>query len=340
MLIFSYCYEEEFALDDIPVPLSDNKIRLTDQLRHCFRIKHLSYSTEKTYLYWILNFIRFHDRRHPAEMGSKEVDAYLSYLATKRNVSPDTQALALNALVFLYHRFLGKELGELNFTRPRFRKKPPVVFSHDEAIKVINLIDSPMHVLMAKIMYGSGLRLMECCRLRVKDIDFAMNEIMVRRGKGNRDRRTVLPATIIEPLQDQIKKVKALHNYDTDMGWGEVWLPDALARKYPNAAGSLLWAFLFPAANPGKDPQTGKLRRHHIHPTAIQKKIRNAIKRSGVLKQASSHTFRHSFATRLLEHGYDLRTIQELLGHLDIGTTEIYTHVLNKGGHGVDSPID
>lgn len=327
-------------MDDIPIPIRDAKFRLTDQIRLCIRDKNLSYSTEKTYLYWILNYIRFHDRKHPEEMGAFEVDTYLSYLATQRKVSPSTQSLALNALVFLYHQFLDKELGELNYSRPRYRKKPPVVFTHDEAMIVIQLIDSTVHVLMSKIMYGSGLRLMECCRLRVKDIDFGMNEIMVRKGKGNRDRRTVLPVTLVESLQHQIKKVKTLHQYDTEMGWGEVWLPDALARKYPKSASSLMWAFLFPASKPGVDPTTGELRRHHIHPTAIQKKIRIALRASGILKQASSHTFRHSFATRLLERGYDLRTIQELLGHSDIRTTEIYTHVLNKGGRGVNSPID
>ena len=327
-------------MDDIPIPISESRRKLTEQLRYCMRVKHLTYSTEKTYLYWILNFIRFHKRRHPAEMGSTEVDQYLSYLATHRNVAPNTQALALNALVFLYHRFLEKELGELSFTRPRFHRKPPVVFTHQEAISIINLLQHQLHQLMAKLMYGSGLRLMECCRLRVKDIDFGMNEILVRRGKGNRDRRTLLPKSLIDSLTVQINTVRAVHNFDTEMGCAEVWLPDALSRKYPNAACSLSWAYLFPSNKPANDPSSGKLRRHHIHPTAFQKYLRIAIKASGILKQASSHTFRHSFATRLLEHGYDLRTIQELLGHTDIRTTEIYTHVLNKGGRGVFSPID
>lgn len=327
-------------MDDIPVPIRNGNLRLTDQVRVRIREKNLSFSTEKTYLYWIVNFIRFHDRRHPDEMGVTEIEAYLSYLATKRKVAPNTQALALNALMFLYNHVLNKTLGELDYKRPRYRKKPPVVFTHKEAISVICEINSITHSLMTNIMYGSGLRLMECCRLRVKDIDFGMKEIQVRCGKGNRDRRTLLPTSLIDSLQAQIKSVRALHKYDRDMGWGEVWLPDALSRKYPMAAGSLTWAFLFPASRPAADPATGELRRHHVHPTVIQKKIRIAIKKTGILKQASSHTFRHSFATRLLEHGYDLRTIQELLGHSDISTTEIYTHVLNKGGRGVKSPID
>lgn len=304
------------------------------------RIKHLAYSTEKTYLYWILNFIRFHDRRHPSQMGALEVDAYLGYLATTRKVSPHTQALALNALVFLYHQFLEKQLGQLDFTRPRYRKRPPVVFTHKEAMAVIDSITSPTHNLMAKLMYGSGLRLMECCRLRVKDIDFAMNEIMVRRGKGNRDRHTLLPTSLVVSLQEQLKNVSKLHKYDIAMGCGEVWLPGALSKKYPKAASSLSWAYFFPANKPAVDPQSGVLRRHHLHGSVLQRQVSSAIKKTGILKQASTHTLRHSFATRLLEHGYDLRTIQELLGHTDIRTTEIYTHVLNKGSRGVNSPID
>jgi integron integrase len=327
-------------VDDIPVPIKNGNTRLSDQLRLCMRSRHLLYSTEKTYLYWINNFIRFHNHKSPSKMGSIEVDGYLTYLAVDRKVAHQTQSLALNALVFLYHKFYGQELGDLNFTRPKFRKKPPVVFNHQEAMDVIKLIESPSQSLMSKLMYGSGLRLMECCRLRVKDIDFGMNEIMVRAGKGNRDRRTLLPRSLIESLHLQLKNVKALHAYDLEMGWGEVWLPNALERKYPNAASSLSWAFLFPASKPAADPTTGELRRHHLHKTVLQKRIRDAIRQSGILKQASSHTFRHSFATRLLENGYDLRTIQELLGHSDIRTTEIYTHVLNKGGRGVNSPID
>jgi len=330
----------EIKLDDIPVPIRKGKLRLTDQVRIRVREKNLSYSTEKTYLYWIVNFIRFHKRRHPDEMAAAEIEAYLSFLATKRKVSPNTQALALNALMFLYNHVLNITLGELDYRRPRYHKKPPVVFTHEEALSVISEIQPTTHNLVANIMYGSGLRLMECCRLRVKDIDFGMKEIQVRCGKGNRDRRTLLPISLIDLLQDQLKNVKALHKYDQDMGWGEVWLPNALSRKYPMAASSLTWAFLFPAVKPAADPTTGELRRHHVHPTVIQKKIRAAIKKARILKQASSHTFRHSFATRLLEQGYDLRTIQELLGHSDIRTTEIYTHVLNKGGRGVKSPID
>jgi len=327
-------------MDDIPVPISQSRSPFINQLRAFMRIKQLSYATEKTYLHWILSYIRFHGRRHPQLLKAKHVDKYLSYLAIERKVSPQTQALALNSIVFLHHRFLGHKLGKLNFSRPRYKKRPPVVFTHAEALQVIALIKQEMHQLMANIMYGSGLRLMECCRLRVKDIDFGMNEIQVRQGKGGRDRRTILPASILLKLNRQIEHVELTHAVDTDNGVGEVYMPDALERKYPYAAKSVSWAFLFPAVRPGPEPATGVIRRHHIHPSAVQKQIRFAIQRSGIHKMASSHTFRHSFATRLLESGYDLRTIQELLGHTDIKTTQIYTHVLNKNASGVTSPID
>jgi integron integrase len=327
-------------MDDIPVPVPHAPVRLSEQLRQFMRSKQLAYTTEKTYLHWIYHYIRFHGKKHPRELGAEAIDRYLTWLGTSRNVSPATQAIALNALVFLYHQFLGKEIGQLNYSRPRYRKRPPVVFTHDEALQVIDQVKGETVKLMVKLIYRSGLRLMECCRIRVKDIDFGMQELIVRQGKGKRDRRTLLPASLVEELQEQIKKVRALHAYDLQMGWGEVWMPNALARKYPHAAKSLTWAFTFPATRPGPEPGTGVIRRHHIHPSVIQKQLRYAIRVSGINKHASSHTFRHSFATRLLENGYDLRTIQELLGHSNIATTEIYTHVLNKGGRGVRSPID
>lgn len=327
-------------MDDIPVPITGRNHNFVESLRTFMRVKQLAYSTEKTYLHWILSYIRFHGRVHPKQLGPKQVDAYLSYLAVKRNVSPHTQAIALNALVFLYQKFLNIPLGDLNFKRPKYRKKMPVVFTHDEAMSVIRLIGPEMQRLMAKLMYGAGLRLMECCNLRVKDFDFGMQELHIWKSKNNKSRRTLLPKTLVPALVHQIEYVDKLHQHDLDMGVGEVYMPDALARKYPNAATSLNWAFVFPASKPGPEPGTGVIRRHHIHPTAVQKHISRAIKLSGIHKSASSHTFRHSFATRLLESGYDLRTIQELLGHSDITTTEIYTHVLNKGSRGVVSPMD
>lgn len=327
-------------MDDIPSNPTTHKSAFISQLRQFMRLKQLAYSTEKTYVYWILSFIRFHNRVHPKLLNAENVDSYLSHLAINRNVSPRTQTIALNAIVFLYHQFLNTPLGDLNFKRPKHKRRPPVVFTHEEALTIINLITHQQSHLMAQTMYGSGLRLMECCNLRVKDIDYGMQQLYVRQGKGGKDRITILPKSIIPALKDQTAYVTKLHQLDTENKVAEVYMPDALARKYPSAAKSVTWAFLFPASRPGPEPNTGIIRRHHIHPSAVQKHIRTAVRRSGIHKQASSHTFRHSFATRLLEAGYDLRTIQELLGHSDIRTTEIYTHVLNRGGRGVLSPVD
>ncbi len=277
--------------------------------------------------------------RHPKEMGPAEVDAYLSWLAVDRRVAPGTQAIALNALVFLYDKFLEQPLGTLRYERPRPRRRIPQVLTHREAIRVISQL-APPYSLMAQLMYGAGLRLMETCRLRVKDVDFGMQEILVHNGKGNKDRRTVLPSSLAAGLRAQVLEVQRLHVYDTSRGYGEVHLPTALDRKYPNAAGELGWQFLFPAREVGPDPTDGVLRRHHVHATWVQRRLKSAVKASGLTKPATCHTLRHSFATRLLERGYDIRTIQELLGHADVTTTEIYTHVLNRGGRGVVSPID
>lgn len=326
-------------MDDIPVPVDTGSQRLIAQLRVRMRNRHLAYSTEKTYLYWIRAYIRFHKLRHPKDMGAEEVDRFLSWLAVKRRVSPRTQAVALNALVFLYHRFYQRELGQLAFTRPKKTLRIPQVLTHQEATGVISNMKHPFKLLIL-LLYGSGLRQMEACRLRVKDIDFGMNQIIVRDGKGSKDRRTILPVSVVPALQDQIETVRKLHTYDLERGFGEVYLPFALARKYPSAGTELCWQFLFPAGNISVDPSTKKERRHHIAPTWIRKKLKTALKEFPVTKPVTLHTFRHSFATRLLERGYDLRTIQELLGHQDVSTTEIYTHVLKKGGKGVISPID
>jgi len=327
------------AMDDIPVPVEVRRPRLVDVVRLKMRERHLAYSTEKSYLYWIKSFIRFHRGKHPREMGAAEVDRYLSWLAVQRKVSPGTQAIALNALVFLYHRCFGVDLGKLNFARPKPRRRVPQVLTHAEAMSIIGALPNPAAVII-RLIYGAGLRLMECVRLRVKDVDFGMNELIVRDGKGNKDRRTVLPVSLVADLQQQIRRVARLHAFDMASGAGHVYLPYALNRKYPNAGRELGWQFVFPAKTLYVDRESGEERRHHLHKTAVRKQLRRILNELQIPKYITSHTFRHSFATRLLEKGYDLRTMQELLGHSDISTTEIYTHVLNKGGRGVVSPID
>ncbi len=326
-------------MDDIPVPIDSGSKRFIPQLRLFIRQKGLSYSTEKTYLYWIISYIRFHKMKHPVETGTIGVDVFLTYLAVERKVSPSTQRTALNALVFLYKKYLNIELEELQFSYAKSSKRIPVVLSHDEALSIINMMSGHCH-LMVKVMYGCGLRLMECCRLRIQDIDFSMNQIIVRESKGNKQRTTVLPETLLEFLKEQISSTKKIHDFDLARGYGRVYLPYALSRKYKNAETDFKWQYLFPASDVAKDPRDGIIKRHHIHESWVQKNVRKAVKESRILKRASSHTFRHSFATRLLEQGYDLRTIQELLGHSDISMTEIYTHVVRRGGRGVKSPID
>ena len=327
-------------MDDVPVPVSPASERFLDQIRLFMRSRNMAWATEKTYVSWIRRYILFHDKRHPKDMGAAEIETYLAYLANQRGVSPGTQAVALNALVFLYKRFMQREVGQLQYPPARGKRRVPVVFSHAEAMAVIEHLDG-VYWLMSTLMYGAGLRVMECCYLRVKDIDFGMNELVVRDGKGGRDRRTILPVQSVDGLKKQIEKARLLHEQDVIDGCGEVWMPYALSRKYPKAASDLAWQFIFPSQSIAEDPQQrGVFRRHHIHPRSLQKAVKRAIAQAGIHKHANCHTLRHSFATRLLESGYDLRTIQELLGHSDIATTEIYTHVLNKGGRGVRSPFD
>lgn len=326
-------------MDDIPVLVDPNSTRFIPQLRLFIRQKDLAYSTEKTYVHWIVNNIRFQKMKHPKDMGSHEVDEYLTWLAIERHVSPGTQRTALNALVFLYTKFLKQPLDELQFSYSRRLNRIPVVLSHDEANTVIENMDGT-YQLMAKIMYGCGLRVMECCRLRIQDIDFSMNQIVVRESKGNKFRTTVLPESLILPLEGQVAEAGKIHKFDLSRGYGNVYLPYALARKYKNAESDFKWQYIFPASKLSADPRDGSIRRHHIHESWVQKNVKKAVVKSGILKKATSHTFRHSFATRLLEQGYDLRTIQELLGHSDISMTEIYTHVVRRGGRGVKSPID
>lgn len=324
---------------DIPPQLPAQPTRFEPRLRAFIRARNLAYKTERTYVFWIKRFIRFHGLTHPRKLGPGAVEAFLSHLAVQRNTSVNTQRTALNALVFLYREFLGADLGTLTFQKPTKARRLPVVFSHDEALAVIGQLDGE-HRLIAQLMYGAGLRISEALRLRLKDADFAMGQLIVRSGKGDKDRVTLLPDRLIAALRIQIQKVLALHQADLAGGFGEVYLPHALARKYPRAPREPAWQYLFPAATLSVDPRSGVRRRYHLVERTVQKAFKRAIAAAGILKQANSHAFRHSFATRLLEAGYDIRTIQKLLGHADVRTTEIYTHVIARGGFGVRSPVD
>lgn len=324
---------------DIPSPLPAQPVRFLDRLRGFIRMRGLAYKTEKTYLFWIKRFIRFHDRQHPESMGALEVEAFLSHLVLQANASVGTQRVALNALVFLYREFLGVPLENLNYEAARKPRKLPTVFSPQEAKAAINHMEGEYR-LIAMLIYGAGLRINEALRLRVKDVDFGMQQLIVRSGKGNKDRITLLPDSLVQPLARQIEAALHQHASDLTQGYGSVYLPTALARKYPNASQEPDWQFVFPAGVLSQDPRSGIRRRHHMLDRTVQKHFRKAIRAAGIRKPANSHTFRHSFATRLLEAGYDIRTIQKLLGHADIRTTEIYTHVVRKGGFGVRSPID
>lgn len=312
--------------------------RLLDRVRERCRVKHYSYRTEKAYCDWIRRFILFHGKRHPRDLGKSEVESFLSHLAVRRNVAPSTQNQALAALLFLYREVLGVELAWLdNVTRASKPPRLPVVLTRDEVRAVLAGIEGRPR-LVVQLIYGSGLRLMEALRLRIKDMDFARKEVIVRDGKGGKDRRTMLPVALVEPLQAEVERVETFLRRDRIDGLAPVQLPYALERKYPQAGTTLGWQFLFPARTPSIDPRSGIRRRHHLHESAVQRAIRRAVVQSGIAKPATSHTYRHSFATHLIESGYDIRTVQELLGHRDVRTTQIYTHVLNRGGHGVLSP--
>jgi len=314
--------------------------KLLDQVRDALRVKHYAYRTEKAYIFWIRRYILFHGKRHPKDMGVKEIQAFLTHLAVNRNVSASTQNQALNALIFLYKKIFYIDLTDpIDAVRARRPSRLPAVLSKQEALRVIGLISGEPQ-LVVKLLYGSGLRLMESLRLRVKDIDFAMNQILVRHGKGGKDRVTVLPGNIREPLQAHLTRVRAVHENDLSRGYGHVNLPGALARKYPTASRQWAWQFVFPSRSLCNDPRSGEVRRHHLHESCVRKALKKAVTLAGVHKPVGCHCFRHSFATHLLASGYDIRTVQELLGHKDVSTTMIYTHVLNKGGHAVRSPID
>ena len=314
--------------------------RLLDQVRDAIRRRHYSYRTEQSYVDWIKRFIRFSGRRHPRDMGAAEVTAFLSHLASERNVAASTQNQALAALLFLYRSVLGRDLDWLqNVVRAKRPVRTPVVLSREEVGAVLRHLRGPVW-LMAALMYGAGLRLLECARLRVKDVDFSRGEITVRDGKGRKDRVTVLPATLVEPLVQHLARSRRRFDDDVRRGAGYVELPDALMRKYPSAAREWGWQWVFSATRFYVHKETGHRRRHHLHESVVQRSIKQAVRAAGIPKPASAHTLRHSFATHLLERGHDLRTIQELLGHNDVSTTMIYTHVLNRGARGVVSPLD
>ncbi|OLD65040.1 MAG: integrase [Acidobacteria bacterium 13_1_40CM_2_68_5] len=314
--------------------------KLLDRVRQEIRRRHFSPRTEEAYVAWIRRFILHHAKRHPADMGEREVGDFLSGLATKGHVSPSTQNQALAALLFLYKEVLRRDLPWLEgVVRAKRPPRLPVVLTRAEVDEVLGNIHGVPR-LMAALLYGAGLRLMECCRLRVKDVDLARGEIIVRDGKGRKDRITMLPATLREPLAVHLRTMGLQHQEDLRHGWGHVELPGALARKYPNASREWAWQWIFPATRRYRDRETAQWRRHHLHESVLQRLMKIAVRKSGITKPVSCHTLRHSFATHLLELGYDIRTIQELLGHSDVTTTMIYTHVLNRGGRGVRSPLD
>ncbi len=314
--------------------------RLMDQVREALRVHHYSLRTEQSYLQWIKRYILFHGKRHPREMGPKEVADFLTHLAVQRNVSASTQNQALAGILFLYKKVLKLDIGWVEeVVRAKTAKRLPVVIDHEVVIRLLNELTGT-HKLMAYLIYGSGLRLMECLRLRIKDVDFEYNQLLIRAGKGNKDRAAILPRKLHEPLKQQIALARRYFELDRQEGAPGVELPYALERKYPNAGKEWPWFWLFPAKNHSEDPRSGTIRRHHLYPHTLQRKIRDAAHKLGLSKPVSVHTLRHCFATHMLENGYDLRTIQELLGHNDIRTTQIYTHVIKRGASGARSPLD
>jgi integron integrase len=314
--------------------------KFLDRVREVIRSNQFSYSTEKTYVQWVYRFIIFHNKKHPNEMGRKEIADFLTYLAVERKVSASTQNQALNALVFVYKQVLNIPVDNFDFRRARIGKRLPVVLSRDEIQKIFSNLQGE-YLLMASLLYGGGMRLMECMELRVKDIDLGLNEILVRGGKGDNDRRTILPAVLVPSLKIQIEKARIrLEENLLVPGFAGASMPEALVKKYSSAPKELPWQYIFPARKPAMDPRSGSLKQHCRHESYLQKAVKHAIRRSGINKNASCHTFRHSFATHLLEDGYDIRTVQELLGHKDVRTTMIYTHVLNRNKFNVRSPLD
>lgn len=325
----------------MPEKTSENSSpKLLDQVRGKIRLKHYSIRTEQAYADWIKRFILFFDKRHPRELGAADVEAFLTHLAVEGKVAASTQNQAKSALLFLYREVLEVELPWLdNVERAKAPKRLPVVLTRQEVQAVLSRL-SGTQWLVASLLYGTGMRIMECLRLRVKDVDFSRREILIRDGKGFKDRVTMLPVALANPLREHLLNVKALHAQDCEVGMGSVYLPYALERKYPNAARDWGWQYVFPATGISTDPRTGEARRHHVLEQSIQRAVKQAVRDANLVKPATPHTLRHSFATHLLEGGYDIRTVQELLGHSDVSTTMIYTHVLNRGGRGVTSPLD
>jgi len=319
---------------------SPKQVKLLDQVRLALRVSHYSQRTEEAYVRWIRRFVVFHGRQHPAAMGEQEVAQFLSHLAREGKVSASTQSQAASAIIFLYKKVLRRRMGWIeDVARAKAPRRLPVVLTREEVKAVLQELHGTKR-LVAMMLYGSGLRLIECLQLRVKDVDFGRNEIRVRRGKGAKDRVTMLPASVKDPLARHLQLVRRRHEEDLELGAGFVKLPHAFDRKSPSAAREWAWQFVFPAGRLWEDPADGRRYRHHLHESAVQRSVKEAVRLAGVSKHATCHTFRHSFATHLLEDGYDIRTVQELLGHSDVRTTMIYTHVLNRGGLGVRSPAD
>ena len=323
------------------MPPAPQDKKLLDQYRDALRIKHYSARTEDTYISWVRGYIIHHNKRHPREMGAPEINQFLAHLANTREISASTQNQALSAILFLYRHVLHIELDELNLAelRPHKSKTVPTVLSKEEVSRVIGSL-SGAYKIIVQMMYGGGLRVMETMRLRVKDIDFENHQIIVRDGKGENDRVTILPDSVVKPLKLHLQKVKLTHETDLQNGFGSVYLPYALGQKYSNADKDWIWQYVFPASNLSPDSRTQSIRRHHLHETAVQRAVRESARLAKIDKHVTPHTFRHSFATHLLQNGYDIRTVQELLGHKDVKTTMIYTHVLQRGGLAVKSPLD
>ena len=311
-----------------------------DRLVKIIRIKNYSVRTEQAYLDWVLRFISFHKMTDPSKLDEKHISEYLEYLVINRRVASSTQSQALNGLVFFYKNVFLKELSNMSFVKSKKPKRLPIVLSKKEVVLLFGHINHPTRKLMANLLYGCGMRLMECVRLRILDVDFDYHQILIRNAKGKKDRVVPIPKLLVTTLKEQVEKVKDLHAVDLSEGFGAVYIPDALSRKYPNAEKEFRWQYVFPSVKVSTDPRTGAVRRHHIHENGLQKYVKRAAEETGITKKVNCHALRHSFATHLLENGYDIRTVQELLGHADVSTTMIYTHVLNKPGVTVTSPLD